>query len=225
MSAIPVTPPLEPWFLANLDSRSTDAVLAAAQRREIPAKQILVHSGEPAKNLFMLRQGRARYFKITKAGEEVVLHMLVPGDIFGLGSLLDRPMVYLANAETLSECDILVWEHSSIRALAVQYPQLSENALRIVLHYLGSYVNRHLGLLSETAEQRLARTLLDLGNRAGHIHSDGVEIDANNEQLSGLSDISRFTASRLLQQWSREGVVSKKRGRVVIHIPESLALE
>jgi len=225
MSANPVTTPLEPWFLANLDSPSSDAVLAAAQRRQVPAKQTLLTLGHPASQLFMLRQGRARYFRLTKSGEEVVLHLLAPGDVFGLGSLLGHPTAYLASAETLSECELLVWDHAIIRGLAEQYPQLAENALRIVLHYLNSYVSRHVALVSGSAEQRLARTLLDLGNRTGRVHSYGVEIDANNEQLSGLADISRFTASRLLRRWARAGVVSKGRGRVVIREPEGLTID
>ena len=225
MSANPVSPPLEPWFFANLDPRSSDAVLAAAQRLQVPPRHLLLTAGQPATQLFMLRQGRARYFKLTKSGEEIVLHLIAAGDVFGLGSLLDRPATYLASAETLSECELLVWEHTTIRALAGQYPQLAENALRIVLHYLNGYVNRHASLVTGRAEHRLARTLLDLGHRTGSVRSHGVEIDANNEQLSGLADISRFTTSRLLKKWARAGVVSKRRGKVVIHAPEHLTVD
>jgi len=51
-----------------------------------------------------------------------------------------------------------------------------------------------------------------------------VEIDITNEQLSSLSDISPFTASRLLSKWERDGKLSKQRGRVTLLAPESLMI-
>jgi hypothetical protein len=71
----------------------------------------------------------------------------------------------------------------------------------------------------------LAVTLLDLGHRTGRVLPTGVEIEATNEQLGSLADISCFTASRLLKEWERGGAISKVREKVVIHTPEALATE
>jgi hypothetical protein len=50
-------------------------------------------------------------------------------------------------------------------------------------------------------------------HRSGEGAAVGREIDITNEQLSSLSDISPFTASRLLSKWERDGKLSKQRGR------------
>jgi CRP-like cAMP-binding protein len=218
-------PALKTNFLADLDQRAVDKILSAAARQQSPARQQLLSAGQPATHLFMLRSGRVRYYKITKSGDEIVLHMLGNGDVFGLGTLLKQPTSYMGSAEALSECDLLVWEHMSIRTQAAAHPQLAENALRIVLQYLRSYVDRHIGLVSTNAQHRLAITLLDLGHRTGRVLPNGVEIAATNEQLGSLADISRFTTSRLLKGWERSGAISKGREKVVIHIPEALATE
>jgi CRP-like cAMP-binding protein len=218
-------PALKTNFLADLDQRAVDKILSAAARQQSPARQQLLSAGQPATHLFMLRSGRVRYYKITKSGDEIVLHMLGNGDVFGLGTLLKQPTSYMGSAEALSECDLLVWEHMSIRTQAAAHPQLAENALRIVLQYLRSYVDRHIGLVSTNAQHRLAITLLDLGHRTGRFLPHGVEIEATNEQLGSLADISRFTTSRLLKGWERSGAISKMREKVVIHTPEALATE
>jgi CRP-like cAMP-binding protein len=218
-------PALKTNFLADLDQRAVDKILSAAARQQSPARQQLLSAGQPATHLFMLRSGRVRYYKITKSGDEIVLHMLGNGDVFGLGTLLKQPTSYMGSAEALSECDLLVWEHMSIRTQAAAHPQLAENALRIVLQYLRSYVDRHIGLVSTNAQHRLAITLLDLGHRTGRVLPHGVEIEATNEQLGSLADISRFTTSRLLKGWERSGAISKMREKVVIHTPEALATE
>jgi CRP-like cAMP-binding protein len=216
-------PALKTNFLADLDQRAVDKILSAAARQQSPARQQLLSAGQPATHLFMLRSGRVRYYKITKSGDEIVLHMLGNGDVFGLGTLLKQPTSYMGSAEAMSDCDLLVWEHASIRTQAAAHPQLAENALRIVLQYLRSYVDRHLGLVTTNAQHRLAITLLDLGHRTGRVLPNGVEIAATNEQLGSLADISRFTTSRLLKGWERSGAISKGREKVVIHIPEALA--
>jgi CRP-like cAMP-binding protein len=79
-------------------------------------------------------------------------------------------------------------------------------------------------LLTKTAEERLAEALLHLVDRSSEVVSDGIDIRATNDQLAGLADVSPFTASRVLSNWERAGVVSKKRGRVLLKSPESLIL-
>lgn len=109
-------------------------------------------------------------------------------------------------------------------AWARAHPQLIENGLRMALHYLNAYMHRHVGIVTKSAESRLAKALVHLAAEAGQVRPAGVEIDITNEQLSSLSDISPFTASRLLSKWERDGKLSKERGRVTLRSPESLMI-
>ena len=213
----------EAEFLADIDPRSVEVILASAQRQHIAAKQAILAAGQPAEHLYMLQTGHARYFRIVPSGSETTLRVLAEGDVLGLASLLKYDGDYLANAEAVTDCELLVWTKARMRALAAKNPQLVENALRIALDYLRGYVERHINLLSKTAEQRLALTLLDLGHRIGHVRPQGIEIETTNERLGSLADTTRFTTSRLLKIFERAGAVSKKRGKVVIHTPETLA--
>jgi CRP-like cAMP-binding protein len=84
------------------------------------------------------------------------------------------------------------------------------------------FIDRHASIVNKNAEARLAQTLLQLATRVGELQPAGVIIEITNEQLSSLSDISLFTASRLLSKWERSGAVSKERGRVTLVSPEAL---
>jgi len=64
-----------------------------------------------------------------------------------------------------------------------------------------------------------------LGHESGEVHPDGVEIRTTNNELSGLADISRFTASRALSGWVRSGTITKGRGRILLHSPEALLVD
>jgi CRP/FNR family transcriptional regulator, nitrogen oxide reductase regulator len=212
-------------FLAGLEKRVMHAILAAAQIRRISAKHIITAEGDRATHLFLVQSGQARFYHLTKQGELVVLAWLVPGDVIGLVALLTSPLAYMASAEATSDCELLVWNRSVIRKLAARYPLLGENGLHMALRYLRDYINRHIGLVTKTAEERLAETLLKLGDQSGKVHPDGIEIRATNDQLAALADISEFTASRVLSNWVRAGTVSKGRGRVLLHAPEALMID
>ena len=109
-----------------------------------------------------------------------------------------------------------------IRQLATRYPKLAENALRTALRYLALYVKRHIGLVSNTAQERLAYALSSLGSRAGRALPSGLEVEVKNEDLASFADVGIFTTSRLLNDWERKGIVEKTRGKVLIRSPEKL---
>jgi CRP-like cAMP-binding protein len=216
--------PLRSKFLAGLDDNALRHVLDAGQVRRIAPKKNITVGGDRPDHLFLLQAGRAKFYSLTEAGSEVVLLWKAPGDVIGLVSLLTNPPPYMASAKTVSECEFLVWDHVTLRRLVRAYPQLTENGLRMALHYLSVYMNRHVSVVTKSAESRLAEALLHLATQAGEVQPSGVEIDITNEQLSSLSDMSPFTASRLLSRWERDGKLSKQRGRVTLLAPESLMI-
>jgi len=201
------------------------AILSAAQIRRISAKHNIITGGHRATHLFLVQSGEVHYYHLTKQGESVLLAWLVPGDVIGLVALLESPSPYMATAEATSDCELLAWEHTVIRKLASSHPLLGENGLRISLGFLRSYVQRHIGLVSKTAEERLAETILSLSDRSGEVYPKGIEIRATNDQLGALADISPFTTSRVLSNWVRAGILSKGRGRVLLHAPEALMID
>jgi len=220
-----LTTPVAPRFFEAISKDAAAGILLRARSQRFDLGSTIITGGDVASHLFLVSSGRIKYYRLTSSGEEVLLNWLNPGDVFGLGTLLKNPPAYMGSAEALSDCDVVVWRHETIRTLTLKYPQLSENALRIVLHYLKNYADRHVGLVTKTAEQRLATTLLKLGHGTGTVRSSGVEVHATNAQLAALSDVSRFTASRVLNSWQKKGVVRKQRAKVLIRAPESLLME
>jgi CRP/FNR family transcriptional regulator, nitrogen oxide reductase regulator len=212
-------------FLDGLKDEARVAVLSQARRQRFNFGCTIISGGDKATHLFLVNSGTAKYFRLSRTGEEVLLKLLATGDVFGLGTLLKSPWAYIGSAEATSECHVLVWAREPLRRLAVSYPQLAENALRIVLEHLRNFTDRHVGLVTQTAEQRLARTLLTLGQTNGSLRPTGVEVRATNAQLGALADVSHFTASRLLNVWQRKGTVQKHRGKVLIRAPESLLMD
>lgn len=209
-------------FFSGISDDERRGILASAQHKKMPAETVLIRGGDPANHLFLLNSGRAKYYRLTSEGEEVLLWSVAKGDVFGLATLLKQPPPYIGSAETLQECEFYVWDHEKIRYHAKACPQLAENSMRMVLHYLSDYTERMVAVVTETAEQRVARALLHVGDQSGHPVHNGIDVDVTNEHLSALAHVSLFTASRVLSKWGRSGAVTKKRGHILIRVPEKL---
>ena len=212
-------------FLAGLDPPAAHAILSAARIQRISAGRKISTEGYRATHFYLLQKGRARLYHLTKRADLVLLSWLVPGDVTGLVAILKSPPPYLITTEAKTDCDLLTWEHSVICKLASLHPLLAENTLRIALSHLRTYVGRHIGLATKSAEERVAEALLKLSDKCGQFHPEGIEIRATNDELGALADVSPFTASRVLGNWQRAGTLSKGRGRIVLRAPEALMID
>jgi len=198
---------LKPRFLEGLTPPALKSVLAAAKYGD---------------HLFLVLSGRARYFFVTEKGQKVILLWIPPGEIFGLMALLATPSEYLVSTEAVRNSSMLVWDRATIRSLAAQYPRLFENALSLLGHYLVAYRAAHVSLICGTARERLAHVLVSLASGIGHKVEGGIELKVRNEELANEANVTLFTASRLLSQWQRGGMLLKSRGKILLRSPELL---
>ena len=213
---------LKPRFLEDLTPPELRAVLAAAKYRRVPANSAITNQNHSAKHLFLLLTGRARYFFLTEKGQKVILLWIAPGEIFGSAALLTAPSEYHVSTETVRNSSMLVWDRATIRHLAARCPRLIDNAFSLTIQYLAAYRAAHAALLCESARERLAHVLVGLASGIGRKVEGGIELKIRNEELANEANITLFTASRLLNQWQRSGMLQKRRGRILLRSPKLL---
>lgn len=214
--------PASVGLFTGLRRSESDLILGAANSRHVDASEVLVRDSEPATRLFIVRKGNIDYKVVTGDGRNVLLWRFAPGEVFGVAAFLSEPVGYLGTATSVFRSEVLIWEHRVVLQLARSYPRLAENALRTALRYIALYTERHMQLVSGSAQERLAFALTSLGSRVGHAQPSGLEIDIKNEDLAALADVNFFTATRLLKSWQRKGALEKTRGKVLILCPEKL---
>jgi CRP-like cAMP-binding protein len=212
----------KPRFFEGVDTPDIKTILAAGTEQRVSANSVIVNQGYPAGHLFLLLTGRARRFFLTEDGQKIVLLRVPVGEIFGEAAMLARRSDYLVSTEAVTDSNTLVWNRSTIRDLCERYPRLVDNAFLISFDYLAAYRAAHASLLCNSAPQRLAQVLANLAEGIGEKVPGGVELDVRNEELANEANISLFTASRLLSAWQREGILVKRRGKVLLRFPDRL---
>jgi len=207
---------LKPRFLEGLTQPDLQSTLAAATVRRFLENSVIHNQGHPAEYFFLLLRGRARCFFITPDGQRMLLLWLPPGEIIGGATLLPKRSHYLVSTEAIRNSCALVWDRATIRGLSMKYPRLTENALSIAWDYLNTALATQLSLTRHTAQQRLSQVLANLASGIGHEVPGGVEILVSNEDLANAANVTSFTASRLLSDWQRRGLLLKSRGKVLL---------
>jgi CRP/FNR family transcriptional regulator, nitrogen oxide reductase regulator len=215
---------LAPTCLDGLAPNEMDVILAAATLRRVQANAVVLREEDEADELFLILEGRARHFTMTPEGKKIVVMWLHPGDTYGGRAMLSkRPMSNLLSTETVEESSALTWKHEVIVSLGKRYPRLMENALSIASDYLSLYRDLHItasyGKASERVEWVLQKLVRDIGRKA----DDLIELKISNEEVANEANVTIFTVSRLLNEWQRQGLLVKGRGKIMIRSQKKLA--
>ena len=97
-----------PVFSA-MDAAELDEVIARATALRIPKGTAVFEQGEAATTFYVLLSGRLKVVKTTPDGKQVVIRVVVPGDIYGIAKALNRKD-YPATASALVDSVTLAWD-------------------------------------------------------------------------------------------------------------------
>src|SRR5262249_23200050 len=201
-SSVPPSP--SAYLLRVLTRQEFHFVLAAASLQRYPSKSVIYRQADPAEHVFLLREGRARYFYETANGKKLILRWLLPSATFGLGGMLRQMPEYIVGVEAAQDSVASVWDTRTFCGLARRLPQLVENALFITSFSFTWYIAAHAALCSQTARERLLNILFEYATKAGRKVAAGIEVDATNQELADAANVTQFTSSRLISAWERK---------------------
>jgi CRP/FNR family transcriptional regulator, nitrogen oxide reductase regulator len=214
VAALP--PGFKSTFLDALTPREVRALLKGARSVKISHREVLQQDGEPARRLWLLWTGRVAVYRLTRDGNKLFLRWGAPGDVFGLATIVRAPARYLVTIEAVQGGSILAWDLAACQALISQCPSLGKAVNWAVSKYLESLIDMLAMCQMQTAEERLARVLVESAGQLGHSGPEGIEVDLKNEEMALAAHMSIFTATRHLSKWQRAGLLKKYRGKIVL---------
>ena len=197
-------------------------MLAKANTLKLRRNSIAMNQNHPADRLYLLTEGRARFFLVTSDGRKIILRWIVPGGVFGSATISRNPSSYLAGVETMHDSTLLVWTRTELRALAACIPLLLDNVIVISREYLEWYISAHVTLTTQNAAKRLAFLLIRLAESIGEDVAGGIKLDVTNEELANAANMTVFTVSRLLRAWHHGRAITKTRNRLVLQSKDLL---
>jgi CRP/FNR family transcriptional regulator, cyclic AMP receptor protein len=186
----------------------------------VPAGSTIHHEGETAAHLELFVLGFVRVYASAPDGRTMTVRYCPPGALIGAASLFRTPFSLPATIQALVDSDLLAFRTVGVHRLLEHEPRLARALLRELSERVLSFIAEIPAGAFGSLRQRAARHLLDLAAQ----HQRGRELFAPVSQ-QGLADAVgtvREVIVRILRDFRTEGMVSTRRGGVIILEPERL---
>jgi CRP-like cAMP-binding protein len=192
-------------------------LLRYARYTEVPARQVLFHAGEAGDSLYVLLAGKVKISLLSAEGKEAILSLLGDGDVFGEMSLLDG-LPRSATVTTLEDCRLMMIGRQDFVQFLRRHADVALDLLAALSQRLRATNSLVENLSFHPLPSRLARLLMDLGQRHGKVQSGGVEIGLrlSQEELGNLVGASRESVNKQMRTWAEAGLLEYRQGTIVI---------
>lgn len=211
-------------LFANMSDADIDRLLARASLRRLLIGEAVFEQGQKATQFFLLLHGRLKVMQVTSEGQQIIVRVVHPGDLFGFAQALQRddyPGTPLAAAESL----VLWWPNEVWGHFVEQNPHMAVNAMRTIGQRLQEAHTRIREMATEEVERRVAHAVLRLMDQAGKREEDGVRIDfpLTRQDVAEMTGTTLHTVSRIFSAWEGQGIVRGGRQKLLVRDRARLA--
>lgn len=194
-----------------------EALLSLAVPKRIGPGESFFEQGAPASHFFLLINGRLKVTQVTADGQQIIVRVVHPGDLFGFARALRRPD-YPGTAIGVIESLALCWPTELWPQFIDRSPQVAVSALNTIGQRLEEAHTRIREMSTQEVERRVAHTVIRLSKQAGKVENGGVRIDfpISRQDIAEMTGTTLHTVSRILSAWESNGIVEGGRQKLLV---------
>lgn len=212
-------------LFAGLSEADMQAIGHATTMTHCVRGQQILSPDDPPDRIHIVKKGRVRVYRMTPDGKQLTLDIFEKGTILGDMELLGQDRIPEAYAEAIDEGVICTITPDELRKLVERYPTIGVNVIRHLSRRLQAAERELEAMAYQRVDQRLARKLIDLGQRFGVKTERGTLIQARltQQELAEMIGTTRETLAHTLGDFRRRGLLDTERYQVIIRDAERLA--
>tara|TARA_Y100000589_G_C26952007_1_gene546878 strand:+ start:76 stop:765 length:690 start_codon:yes stop_codon:yes gene_type:complete len=173
--------------------------------------QVIVMEQDWGESLFLIRSGLAKVRTYTADGDEVIMSLLGPGDVFGEMAALESAS-RSADVVALTQLSLIKMRSTPFAALLGQQAGFALALARLEASRLRD-LNQRFAIRSADATTRLLDALAYLARKSSIRQDPQAEIPPMAQrEIALLAGLSRETASRTLSKLRNRGTVAENNG-------------
>lgn len=202
---------------AGMDEAAFDQLAGQAVYRPVPKGAAVFKQGEEAHHFFLLLDGRLKVMQVTADGQQIIVRVVNPGDLFGFALALGRKD-YPATPVAAVDSAVLAWPMAMMTDFMAHNPTLAVNAMQMIGRRLDAAHSRIREISTQEVEQRVAHAVLRLVREAGVEEGGGIRIDfpVSRQDIAELTGTTLHTVSRIISQWQGKGWVEGGRQSLLV---------
>ena len=194
-----------PLFSA-LDDEAATALRTSMSETKLRRGDVLFHEGDAGDRHYIVMDGKVKLGRTSSDGRENLLAILGPGQMFGELSLFD-PGPRSATVTAVTDATFASLSHEDLLRWLEGRPGVSLGLLTQLAGRLRKTNEVVADLVFSDVPGRVAKALLDLGERFGQSMPDGLHVthDMTQEELAQLVGASRETVNKALADFASRG--------------------
>jgi CRP/FNR family cyclic AMP-dependent transcriptional regulator len=200
-----------------------EGLLKFASVRHLGANEEIFAKGDPGNALSGVLSGRVCIYTISSEGEEAILNILEPGEMFGEIALLDGgPRT--ASARAMGGAELLQIHRSHFVRFLQDHPELSLSILPVLCRRIRMNVEFIEDAAFLHLSARLAKRLLSLAEVYGKPEPRGVTIalKLSQQDLASMIGATRERVNKELALLRGRSLIAVEDGTITICRPTEL---
>jgi CRP/FNR family transcriptional regulator len=207
---------LSPQSLADLDAMSTHTVLQMGN--------FLFAEGQASRSVSVVCAGQVKLTRSSRDGRTLLVKIARPGDVLGLSAALSK-MPYEVTAQAIERTQLATFEQQEFLHFIQHHAEGSLHAAESLSNeYRSALTDASRLALSTSIAGRVAHLLLELvvENETAQDAQPKIHMSLRHEDLASMLGSTRESITRVLNRFSRNGVISIEGADMTILSKEAL---
>jgi CRP/FNR family transcriptional regulator, cyclic AMP receptor protein len=202
----------------DLTPAELGSLLPAVRRHHRDRGAYFYRIGEPSVRAWVLISGQAKMTMLTPDGDETVLDVMRPGELFGLPGLFSSTTHRVGESMATEASVALSIERDALMTFLDHHPAVMRRTLMRLADLVREYAEAMVLSAHEDLRGRLVRRLLDLASLHGEEGARGLRIGARvpQETLGAMIGASRAKVNRALADLAADGHLSMDAGVITL---------
>lgn len=195
------------------------------QIRHCRQGEFLFHVGDAAKLLYFVEQGVIQVSSISSEGDEHILDIFKPGDVFGELFVSDEHH-RTAAAQALSTVTVRTLSEEAFKRVIRIFPNVCHNFVRCLVEDQRRTLVRMEAVMHMGAGVRLLTFMLDLAERCGTRTNGYCTLlpgKFTQSDLARMVALDRTTVTLFINRYRRQHILGGHRSIVLIHLARARA--
>jgi len=196
-------------IFSSLDEDELGELARLSTERSFEAGGFVFWEEDSPDWFYIVAEGRIKAIKYASSGKELIISFFNPGEMFGEVAVFENKP-YPASAQAVTGTRVLGIKREDFLSFLTGRPQVGLRIINILSGRLRDAQSRLRDLAGERVEQRLARTLLMLSTKLGHI------LPFTREEIADTAGTTTETAIRFMSRMKDRGIIRSSRGKITI---------
>jgi len=203
-------------FFGGLNWKEIQKIDPYFQEYKFRRNKYLFWEGDSASKLYVIKSGRVRLLKTAASGREMVLEVMVPGQICGGTTLFGD--THRSSAQAVEATVAYGMSTESYDEILKKFPKVA----RGIIDYLGGkLMDAHdviISLVSSKVESRIASVIVRLCENHGTETDDGILINIRltRQDIADIVGSTVETTIRTISKFQKQGLIATVSGRLLV---------